>query len=259
MGLCISYSATVSEATTSDGWRLPRGRHPLNQFLRASLAGVSSTMDSSVQDFFQWRHSPDSIPGVFSLTKTWESLYPSPPPVPWFKSVWFSSNIPKHAFLAWIVTLNRLPTRDRLLGWGMNVPSVCLLCSNADESRSHMFFHCSISREVWTSFFAYQSLNPPLSFDGSLNWVLQASPNKRVKLVCKLLLHAVCYTLWQERNLRLHNSSSRSVHLLIRDVQMVMKAKLIGIDRSTSQIQRSARPQISQESYLSVWFQYFQP
>ncbi|CAN6828582.1 unnamed protein product, partial [Brassica oleracea] len=60
-------------------------------------------------------------------------------------------------------------------------------------------------------------------------------------------------------NLRLHNSSSRSVHLLIRDVQMVMKAKLIGIDRSTSQIQRSARPQISQESYLSVWFQYFQP
>ncbi|KAL0788341.1 hypothetical protein Bca101_004587 [Brassica carinata] len=251
----ISYSATVSEATTSDGWRLPRGRHPLNQFLRASLAGVSSTMDSSVQDFFQWRHSLDSIHGVFSSTKTWESLYPSPPPVPWFKSVWFSSNIPKHAFLAWIATLNRLPTRDRLLGWGMNVPSVCLLCSNADESRSHVFFHCSISREVWTSFFAYQSLNPPLSFDGSLNWVLQASPNKRVKLVCKLLLHAVCYT---QMNLRLHNSSSRSVHLLIRDGQMVMKAKIIGIDRSTSQIQRSTRPQISQESYLSVWFQYFQ-
>ncbi|KAJ4904647.1 Uncharacterized protein Rs2_18598 [Raphanus sativus] len=74
----ISYSATVSEAASSAGWRIPRGRHPLNQFLRATLAEVSSTMDPSVQDFFQWRHSSDSVPGVFSWTKTWKSLYPGP-------------------------------------------------------------------------------------------------------------------------------------------------------------------------------------
>lgn len=114
----ISYLATVSSVSSPTGWRMPRGRHPLNKFLRASLENVSSDMDPSTPDFFQWRHTPDSVPRVFSSTKTWESLYQSPPLVSWFKSVWFSSNIPKHAFLAWIVTLNRLPTRDRLLGWG---------------------------------------------------------------------------------------------------------------------------------------------
>ncbi|XP_056862474.1 uncharacterized protein LOC130510144 [Raphanus sativus] len=87
----ISYSATVSETASSAGWRIPRGRHLLNQFLRAILAEVSSTMDPSVQDFFQWRqYSSDSVSGVFSLTKTWESLYPDPVQVSWFKSVWFS-------------------------------------------------------------------------------------------------------------------------------------------------------------------------
>ncbi|CAG7897096.1 unnamed protein product, partial [Brassica rapa] len=70
-----------------------------------------------------------------------------------------------------------------------------LLCSNADESRSHLFFQCSLSREVWTSFFTYQGLNPPHSFNGSLSWVSQASQNGKIKLICKLLLHAVCYTV----------------------------------------------------------------
>ncbi|CAN6878269.1 unnamed protein product [Brassica oleracea] len=60
----------------------------------------------------------------------------------------------------------------------MNVPSVFRLCSNADESRSHLFFQCSFSSEVWTSFFTYQGLNPPLSFDDSLNWVLQLGFSK---------------------------------------------------------------------------------
>ncbi|KAF8108672.1 hypothetical protein N665_0105s0025 [Sinapis alba] len=116
-----------------------------------------------------------------------------------------------------------------------------------------------LSNEVWTSFFTNPGLNPPLSFDGSLNWVLQVSQNEKIKLVCKLLLHAVCYTLWREMNLRLHNSSSRSVQLLIKEIQVLMKANLIGMDRNTSHLPRSATPQTIQESYLSVWFHNFQP
>ena len=256
---CIGYMATVSDATSPSGWRLPRGRHPLIQFLRACLANVSFTMDPSSQDCFQWRHTPNSTPGLFSTAKTWESLHPSPPPVSWFKSVWFSFNIPKHAFLTWIVSRNRLPTRDRLLGWGMNVPSSCLLCASVDESRSHLFFQCPFSNQVWTSFFTYHSLTPPHSFDGSINWVMTASPNGKVKTICKLLLQAVIYAIWRERNLRLHTSANRPVQLLIRETQVIMKAKLIGMDRLSAQNLRSPQSQTTQESYLAVWFHYFQP
>ncbi|CDY23586.1 BnaC05g40080D [Brassica napus] len=97
----------------------------------------------------------------------------------------------------------------------MTVPSSCLLCDRANESRSHLFFDCLVSAE------------------------------------------AVCYVLWRERNLRLHNSTSRSAHLLIKEIQVIMKAKLIGMDRIP--VQPTQRSQSFQESHLVTWFTYFQP
>ncbi|CDY08871.1 BnaC08g11010D [Brassica napus] len=139
----------------------------------------------------------------------------------------------------------------------MIVPSSCLLCDRANESRSHLFFDCLVYAEVWTSFFTHPTLHPPHSFDGILTWVLTASPHPKVKFICKLLLQAVCYVLWRERNLRLHNSTSRSAHLLIKEIQVIMKAKLIGMDRRP--VQPTQRSQSFQESHLVTWFTYFQP
>ncbi|CAN7050239.1 unnamed protein product [Brassica oleracea var. botrytis] len=105
-------------------------------------------------------------------------------------------------------------------------------------------------------FFTHPTLHPPHSFDGILTWVLTAS-HPKVKFICKLLLQAVCYVLWRERNLRLHNSTSRSAHLLIKEIQVIMKAKLIGMDRIP--VQPTQRSQSFQESHLVTWFTYFQP
>ncbi|CAG7883619.1 unnamed protein product, partial [Brassica rapa] len=62
-----------------------------------------------------------------------------------------------------------------------------------DESRAHLFFQCSFSSEY--ARFCY-----------------------------------ICYILWRERNLRLHNSSSRSVQLLIREIQVVKENYILGIE-----------------------------
>lgn len=35
---------------------------------------------------------------------------------------------------------DRLTTRDRLRGWGLNVLAYCLLCATAPETRSHLVF-----------------------------------------------------------------------------------------------------------------------
>ena len=67
-----------------------------------------------------------SEPGQFAASKTWETLYPAPPAVPWHKTIWFKTRIPKHAFLSWVAILNRLPTKDRLQQWGMNVSYIYL-------------------------------------------------------------------------------------------------------------------------------------
>lgn len=59
--------------------------------------------------------------------------------------------MPKHAFICWLTIMNRLPTKDRLLKWGLNVDVMCLLCGAAEESRDHVFFSCPFAKEfvVW--------------------------------------------------------------------------------------------------------------
>ncbi|EOA33837.1 hypothetical protein CARUB_v10021318mg, partial [Capsella rubella] len=230
-------------------------RHGL---LQGSLPPVPNML-SLESDFFLWRNSPNEPPGVFSTSKTWISTHPAGPLVPWFKSVWFKERIPKHAFISWVVIRNRLTTRDRLRGWGMNVPSECLLCTSSAESRLHLFFECAYSHEVWSSFFTHPSLSPPAMFEDIVAWV-RSSRSKKLRTICKLIFQAVVYGLWRERNSRLHTSSFKSPAIIIKEIQLVMRAKLAGLDHCQLQIKMNstAAPTSVLESFLSTWFRYVQ-
>ncbi|XP_024006572.1 uncharacterized protein LOC112083079 [Eutrema salsugineum] len=116
-------------------------------------------------DLFLWKHSPDGNHGIFSSSKTWAALNPPTQEVTWWKSVWFSQRIPKHSFIHWVAMRDRLPTRNRLRSWGMNVPAVCLLCQVETESRDHLFFSCSFAQTIWSFFFGHPILQPPQGFD----------------------------------------------------------------------------------------------
>ncbi|PWA78109.1 hypothetical protein CTI12_AA217300 [Artemisia annua] len=36
----------------------------------------------------------------------------------WHKLMWFSQNIPKHAFILWLAVQKKLPTQDNIRKWG---------------------------------------------------------------------------------------------------------------------------------------------
>lgn len=154
-----------------------------------------------------------------------------------------------------------LPTRDRLQNWGMNVVSTCLLCGISDENRDHLFFRCSYSQELWTSFFSNSTLAPPADFEAIIAWLPSSSSNAKVKTICHLLVQALVYVVWKERNTRLHTSASKPPLPLVKEIKGVMKAKLFGLDRVVSPASlRRAHPSSSPtETYLQLWFRYFDP
>ncbi|CAF1698374.1 unnamed protein product [Brassica napus] len=45
------------------------------------------------------------------------------PAVTWCNIVWNKGGIPRHSFLTWLFVLNRCPTRDRIIGWGLQTSS----------------------------------------------------------------------------------------------------------------------------------------
>lgn len=256
----ISLSSSVASAASNGGWSLPRGRHRVVRLLRQKLTQAPPDSSNSHHDTYHWQNDPNDAPGLFLASRTWASLHPSPPSVPWYKSVWFKDRIPKQAFIVWVLMWNRLSTRDKLISWGISVPPDCVLCGTLHETSYHLFFECAYSLEVWNSFFHHPSLSPPVSYTAALDWLRSCSSNPKLKTICHLLYQSTIYTLWRERNSRMHAGPSKPPHVIRKDIITLLRAKLAGLDQAAarSRGRRLTTTDQSQDTFLSNWFTYIQ-
>lgn len=189
----LNINAVVADALISDGWWLDRSRSrsPIITLLKACLPSAQEIIVSAQNDKYVWYPDGARGSGIFSASETWRALHPPTLEVFWHKKVWFSGRVPKHTFIAWVAAQNRMVTRDRLIRWGLNVPASCVLCSQHDESRQHLFFDCSYSNEVWTFFISRMHLSPPQLFEDVLRWLEAPSRNDKVTLIVRLTYQAV--------------------------------------------------------------------
>lgn len=258
----IDKMATVSQVCLNGSWSLSPGRHPILRLLRDCLPPEIPSSLNQDSDVFFWRNSPNTPPGEFSSSETWNSIHPPSPEIPWTQSVWFKDRIPKHAFILWIVMKDRLITRDRLRSWGLNVPSNCLLCDSSPETKIHLFTECAYSLEVWDSFFNHQDLPLPNSLDEIVLWCKSPTTNVKVNTICLLLVQAIVYCLWRERNSRIHTTITKPSNAITKEIQVLLRAKLFGLDRASNQIRfvppTDASSSSTNGSFLQNWFRYFQ-
>ena len=162
----------------------------------------------------------------------WGAIRPHLPVKAWAPLLWHKGLIPRHAKTTWLFILDRNPTLDRLLSWGLDVDTICLLCGNADESRNHLFFECQYSVEVWSSICARLNFtSPPTSWNATMTWLPNASSDRSIKIALLQAWQATVYSLWQERNIRFHSGLTipssvlgRNIHRMVSDKCMAMVA-----------------------------------
>ena len=105
-----------------------------------SLALVTRcNIDDSKEDLTVWR-SKTGREGTFSVRQAYIDMQYEEEDVNWSKIVWFSQNIPKHAFMA---IQKRLNTQDMMRKWGSYDMMVCALCKCDCDSHNHLFFQCN--------------------------------------------------------------------------------------------------------------------
>ena len=85
----------------------------------------------------------------YSAAAVWREIRPKKEKVAWHRLIWSPFVMPKHAIIAWMAILNRLPTKDRLKSWGLVMEEECPLCKHEQETRNHLFFECSYSKTIW--------------------------------------------------------------------------------------------------------------
>ncbi|XP_056856086.1 uncharacterized protein LOC130505497 [Raphanus sativus] len=117
--------------------------------------------------------------------------------------------------MAWLSVLNRMSTMYRVVKWSQGSNEVCVLCKNASESRSHLFFECNFSAQVW-EFIAKGLLC--ISFTtvwSEIITIISDKTREKKNLLCiRYAFQAVLYALWRERNKLKHGDKGLSLDVL---------------------------------------------
>lgn len=150
--LRLNLESHVCDASQDGVWSLPHARSDEAVTLQIVLTTMTTPSLDHGADRFLWRNGAGHYVPKFSVKATWNSIRESASVVPWHSLVWFKEGIPIYCFLTWMVALSRLPTRDRLSAWGINVPLHCVLCSEGLESHQHLFFQCSFVAGLWAHY-----------------------------------------------------------------------------------------------------------
>jgi hypothetical protein len=197
----LNVNDKVVDWLDQDGWKWPDVWNDLfSEVVNVPVPSLSDECDDKVI----WVNKKNKE-SEFSVKEAWKALRTDCPKVLWYKHVWFSQCIPRHAFVIWMAMRGRLKTKDRISKW-FNVTSVlCSLCNNDDETHGHLFFQCEFSKRVW------DNLKPLCKLeDISCIWAevvsgisIRIANNSIWSVIQCLVFGAAVYFLWQERNVRI--------------------------------------------------------
>ncbi|XP_018448179.1 uncharacterized protein LOC108819624 [Raphanus sativus] len=248
--LRIPLRATVSQSVSNGHWNLPPARSDFAETLQIILSTMPVPRSDNNDDVYLWRNHSGGFGPSFSSRVTWERLRVVNHVVPWHSVVWFKEEIPRCSFISWTAFLGRLPTRDRLLSWGLSVPPGCALCSSADESISHLFFICPVAVATWNCFCGRYLASRPSSLNDVvlLCQQLTGTHSARARVVLKLLNQVIIYILWRERNNRIFMGIASTQETIFRKVDRAMRDRLLSLSRPSAS---SHSPSLLE---LYLWF-----
>ncbi|CAN1233139.1 Putative ribonuclease H protein At1g65750 [Linum perenne] len=178
-------------------------------------------------EFHKWDNIPhDGI--QFSVI--WNSIRNVRTRVSWYHLVWGSGCRPRNSFFAWLYSLRRLSTKDRLIRWGIPCDPSCVLCSTgAHETHEHLYFDCDFSKELCSTLLGRIVAIP--SFDGALlssKFSVLAKGKAAKSILARIIWTAVIARIWKERCSRTHGSVPNLAVVLAKQILQELGLQAVG-------------------------------
>lgn len=162
----------------------------------------------------------------FNTGMVYEQLVDHLPNVNWSRAIWIKGGIPRQSFLCWLFVLNRCPTKDIIIGWGLTTDPTCLLCNDISESRNHLFFNCRFSWSLWCRVATRSQTHANRDWDGTINYLQSLRGPKANTRLLLLAWQTTVYTIWTERNHRLHRNNFRSQDSLFQTIDVTIRNRI---------------------------------
>ena len=123
-----------------------------------------------------------------------------------------------------------------------------------DISIEHFFFQCDFSLTV-LSMFTRSGLAIPTQIAMVVPWIISLRLDRKLKTIYNLVIQAAVYSIWKERNSRLHNQTSKPAHSVVKDIYLLLRAKLYSLDmeqRALPSATQRNRQHSTMTTYLSL-------
>lgn len=160
---------------------------------------------------------------IFIASQIYDEIREIKPLVRWNKIVWFKRGIPKYQTLIWLFVLNRCPTRNRLVSWGIHIDPSYLICNKALESMDNIFFTCDYSSRIWKNLAS--KLQLALSSDF---WIDTITALVLFFVNCHLCFLSLLAL--QEKNNRLHRHNFKSTDAVLTQIDSILETASLRLD-----------------------------
>lgn len=109
---------------------------------------------------------------------------------------------------------------DNLIVRGMYIPNRCCLCMADGESSGHLFIHCPWVGPLWCYFlsrFGVVWVHPNSIRSLLQYWEFQKCGSSKGigRFTWKVVPATLCWAVWEERNMRMFEDSSKSQQMII--------------------------------------------
>ncbi|GJT09595.1 RNA-directed DNA polymerase, eukaryota, reverse transcriptase zinc-binding domain protein [Tanacetum coccineum] len=137
------------------------------------------------------------------------------------KTRWIKTVPKKINILAWRVKMNNLPTRFNLSRRGMDLASIfCSTCNVAAETTSHIFFDCSMVKEIYNSIASWWDINilEMSSYEDWWDWLMTLHLPVKLKMFLEGVFYITWWLIWNFRNSSIFSSNPPSKYRILDDI-----------------------------------------
>ncbi|GKC07019.1 RNA-directed DNA polymerase, eukaryota, reverse transcriptase zinc-binding domain protein [Tanacetum coccineum] len=179
--------------------RIPRGGIEQLQMdnLMSNLEGY---ILPNMHDRWRWSLSGD---GNFSVASVRNLIDDKILDVVGSKTRWNKYVPIKINILAWRLKLDKLPSRLNLSRRGLELDSItCPSCSLAVESTNHIFFGCSMAKDLYKFIARWWDVSMPTvsSYDEWWNWFFNLRVTSKIKMLFEGVFYIAWWVIWKFRN-----------------------------------------------------------
>ncbi|XP_071723925.1 uncharacterized protein [Rutidosis leptorrhynchoides] len=186
--------------------------------------GVALPTLEYYNDKFIWCGNPSAS---FSVASAWNAIRAKRDRVDWASLIWDIDIVPRHQFILWLISKNRLPTQVMLLNQGRIDFNLCAFCSEVPDLIEHLFFRCRISASL--ALFWAARCNLPWRnrcWREVLTWARKfLMGNDFYHRIVRFSFGALCHLIWKKRNAIIFRGESLVVPALKNHLIKVVKDK----------------------------------